>query len=482
VSRTEVGFELVDTAIAAGAWDEARHQLQTLRSWLGADRSCKARWAIGAAEVALNRNDKDTALALARSALAAARDEAQPEQTCRALWVIGRIERGRDTAAASAAFKEAHSCASRHGLAVPRIKSLLELGTIDMYETLGTGRLEKARHDATAAGMLATAAMIDLQLAATYTCRGEAEQTLAAAARSEDMSRRLGLASLPMSLALRAVAHGFSGDRAAMETAASAALATDGDRETINMIIPGNGAALYHLGEGQTGEALDVLDQAMEALRAAGGGAHPFAGRWALLRTVVDDGGTDAREECRSLDFDTAMSRATLRAADAVAVGRRGGDAASVFAEADQALARFEGGFLRSLARLLAAPCAHEDGWGEPAAWLREALANFQDLRLHNFAGQCRSALRAMGEPVPRRPRGDAPPVPGPLAAAGVTPREAEVLAQLTSGRTNRDISETLHLSVRTVEKHVERLIMKTGRSRSELARLAESTADKATA
>jgi DNA-binding NarL/FixJ family response regulator len=31
-----------------------------------------------------------------------------------------------------------------------------------------------------------------------------------------------------------------------------------------------------------------------------------------------------------------------------------------------------------------------------------------------------------------------------------------------------------LHLSVRTVEKHVERLLMKTGHRRSELARFAE--------
>ena len=52
---------------------------------------------------------------------------------------------------------------------------------------------------------------------------------------------------------------------------------------------------------------------------------------------------------------------------------------------------------------------------------------------------------------------------------------EAEVLAQVAAGRTNRQIAEVLHLSVRTVEKHVERLIMKTGHSRSELARLAES-------
>jgi DNA-binding NarL/FixJ family response regulator len=31
-----------------------------------------------------------------------------------------------------------------------------------------------------------------------------------------------------------------------------------------------------------------------------------------------------------------------------------------------------------------------------------------------------------------------------------------------------------LHLSVRTVEKHVERLLMKTGHSRAELARFAD--------
>ena len=34
-------------------------------------------------------------------------------------------------------------------------------------------------------------------------------------------------------------------------------------------------------------------------------------------------------------------------------------------------LGRFESGFTRSLARLLAAPCAYRDGWGEPAGWVR---------------------------------------------------------------------------------------------------------------
>jgi DNA-binding CsgD family transcriptional regulator len=137
-------------------------------------------------------------------------------------------------------------------------------------------------------------------------------------------------------------------------------------------------------------------------------------------------------------------------------------------------LGRIESGFTRSLVRLLAAACAYRDGWGEPVVWVREALANFEDLGLPNFAVQCRAALRAMGEAVPRRPRSAAPRVSGLLAARGVTPREAEVLAQITAGRSNRQIAAALHLSVRTVEKHVERLLMKTGRSRSELIRFAE--------
>ncbi len=62
-----------------------------------------------------------------------------------------------------------------------------------------------------------------------------------------------------------------------------------------------------------------------------------------------------------------------------------------------------------------------------------------------------------MGEAVPRRAYAGQANVPGPLAARGITAREAEVMAHLVAGRSNRDIAERLHLSVRTVEKHLER-------------------------
>ena len=467
--RTEVLFELVDAMITAGRLADAESYLRILGSGPRLDRPGTARHAAGEAEVALARNDKAAAVEFARTALAHARDTGLPEVACRALWVIGRAERGSGTDVARAAFEEAYECAARNGLAVFRVKSLQELGTIDLYETLGTARLAEAHREAVAAGAISMVAMVDLQLAAAYSARGQADLSLAAAARCEEASRRFGLSSLPVSLALQAVAHGFSGNRLAMEDCAARARAIDGDRDTVEMVTLANGAALYHLGEGELAAALDALDRAMDVLRRAGI-AQDWTGRWALLRTVTDTGGAQAREECRRLSFDTEMSRATLRAADAVAAGRMGGDAASIFAAADGALERIESGFTRSIARLLVAPCAHRDGWGEPAVWLRAALANFEDLGLPNFAGQGRAALRAMGEPVPRRPRSEAPRLTGPLAANGVTPREAEVLAQVAAGRSNREIAAALHLSVRTVEKHVERLLMKTGHSRSELA------------
>jgi DNA-binding CsgD family transcriptional regulator len=47
--------------------------------------------------------------------------------------------------------------------------------------------------------------------------------------------------------------------------------------------------------------------------------------------------------------------------------------------------------------------------------------------------------------------------------AAGLTYREAQVLASLAEGRSNRGISAELHLSVRTVENHLNRIYAKLG-------------------
>ena len=92
---------------------------------------------------------------------------------------------------------------------------------------------------------------------------------------------------------------------------------------------------------------------------------------------------------------------------------------------------------------------------------LHAAIAFFAGAGSQSPAEAARALLRAAGRPVPRRGRGQAT-VPAPLATAGVSSREMDVLQLLAEGLTNRQIAARLYLSPRTVEKHVERLLAKT--------------------
>jgi DNA-binding CsgD family transcriptional regulator len=122
----------------------------------------------------------------------------------------------------------------------------------------------------------------------------------------------------------------------------------------------------------------------------------------------------------------------------------------------------------RHLCRRLAAEAALAGGWGDPVSWLRECLAVFDTTGHRHTATACRVLLHRAGATVPRR-SGDAA-APPDLAALGITAREAEVLRLVADGLTNKEIGERLFLSPRTVEKHVERLLAKTGaQNRSQL-------------
>ena len=103
------------------------------------------------------------------------------------------------------------------------------------------------------------------------------------------------------------------------------------------------------------------------------------------------------------------------------------------------------------------APRALADGWGEPVRWLTAARDRFTSLGLGRLAGRCAELLRDGS--------------PNPWAGEGVTDREADVLRLVIAGLANKEIAAALRLSPRTVEKHVENLLRKTGaRSRTELA------------
>lgn len=111
------------------------------------------------------------------------------------------------------------------------------------------------------------------------------------------------------------------------------------------------------------------------------------------------------------------------------------------------------------------AALAQCDGDDEPA--LLDALATFDGLGACRAALRLRRRLRERGvRGIPRGPR------PATRAdAAGLTPRQVEVLAQLRLGASNAEIAKRLVISEKTVDHHVSAVLAKLGvRSRHEAA------------
>lgn len=461
--------------LAAGRWSLAREHADAASRVAPGDVSRTARAHAVAATAAMGLDDVDSARRSAEAALADAQTAGVVEVVCEALEVIGRIERGRDLAAAEAAFQRAHDAADEAGLAVWRVRALQELGTIDLFDTLAVDRLGRAHDEALRIGALGTVALVELQLAALHLERGEVDDALALGRRCAETANRLGLSTEAMGIVTQAMAHARFGDRVSMDAALSDAFALDQDVDYVDAGVWGNAEPVLHLVLGDLPAAAAALDRAMEVVRRRPAAALPFPGLWALLRTLVDrDGATGeaARAEVASLAFDTPASRNTLLAAEAVALGRQG-DAAGATARFLALESAFDRtvvpAFRLQLARLLAAPEAAQWGWGNPEGWLRAALAAFDAAGLDVLAGRCRRELRTIGAPVPRRSAVAPATVPASMAALGVTGREAEVLALVADGLTNKEIAARLVISVRTVDKHVERLLAKTGRDRTGL-------------
>ena len=456
-------------AIAGARWAEAAASIEVARESPGAGA---AQVDACTAQVAAGRGRLEEADRLARGALQRAESGGLPEVACEALEVIGRVARQRDLEAAEQAFARAADLAGAHGLQLWRLRALHELGTIDQLRTESVDRLEQARELAVAQGALALTATLDLQIAAGLNKQFRADEALQAARRSADASRRFHLAMLPMALIFMATAHAIRGEEQDMEARIAEATALAPADQDVLGCAWGHCRATFSLLAGGLGEAhARMATGAGSILSSPATIAPPFLGLWPLLGALLDRDADKAAARVRAAHGTRHLVVAALLGyADAILAGRRGerGDAEVVFAAADRQMGPLVAWY-RQYARRLAAEAALADGWGEPVAWLREAVAYFAARGDDKVAAACRGLLRRAGAPVPRHRAGDGE-LPGRLRALGVTEREADVLRLVAQGLGNREIAEQMFLSPRTVEKHVASLLAKTGLRRGQLS------------
>jgi DNA-binding NarL/FixJ family response regulator len=156
------------------------------------------------------------------------------------------------------------------------------------------------------------------------------------------------------------------------------------------------------------------------------------------------------------------VNRGFLGYAGAILAGRQGERerAADVARAADADLVHYC--VWGDVARLQAAEHALADGWGQPRQWLEAARTSLASHGIDALAARCTLLLEGSA-----RPGG---PGSSRCAGLGITAREADVLALVAEGLANKEIAVRLHLSPRTVEKHVESLLRKAdARSRTQL-------------
>ena len=408
--ETWVRLTLAEVAAGAGRWDVAASGLTALPD------TDDPRASVLAARLAHERGKPEDAQSIAQLALIKAEERNQWSVACQALEVMGRTARVTDLEAARDAFLAAERLAIDHDLPLERVSALHELGTVDLLLDGSTVRLEQARAVALDAGALGLAAKVEVQIAASLLHR-DADAALVHAERSAEHARRLRMDQLrATALFFQAAAHAHRRNTPAMERCVADARRLAPDDLDVNAGIWGAVYAHVALLDDDRARLAECLDRAIEFMRSSPTTAPaPTYGLWALVRTLDDREGGQARAEARPSGVNWE-NRALLGYADAVDAGRRGRPA-----EAEQLLAAADAAMGSRLwwqhrIRLLVAGDALAGSWGDPIGWAREALAVFVGRGDDRLATRCREVLRHG-----RRPGAAARP--GRHRGAGPAPR-----------------------------------------------------------
>jgi ATP/maltotriose-dependent transcriptional regulator MalT len=468
--RAALRVRLVWVAMVAGRWSDAVRELAAAHALLGpdADDVDRASLDAAAAELAIEapgaHRDPARAERLARQAMAAAQRAGLPAIVCQSWQVIGTVTRERDLAEAGECFRRARHVAEEHRLPIWRVYALVRSAGNDWLRHGDVANLEEAQRAAQRVGAVSLGYVVQGLVAMHAALCGRYELASVVLDECLDAVTRLKLSYVARyALLTRATVAAHQGKRREMELALTE-FGECGDSEDTSL-THGLARAFCALMEEKSDLALRELDKARTADEDNPLTSH-LAGHHGLrLFLRVRAGQADWPEYEAAAAAEPSRMRWNSQfthLAHAVLLGRSGWaeQAEAAVAEAQRAAAVY--GMAQHLGLRLVADAALADEWGDPQAWLRSAEEHFHQAEVPAVASACRALLRQAGASVRQRRTGT-DRVPAALRALRVTVREYEVFELLADRPGNKTIAARLHISPRTVEKHIASLIVKIG-------------------
>ncbi|MET9633799.1 AAA family ATPase [Lentzea sp. NPDC006480] len=467
--KAKLHTRLARIAHQAGRFPFGVEQVRIARALLGPDApdELTAQLDVTSAYLSLISPSADrveSAASLARQAAEAAARAELPAVACEAWQLLGVIAREQDLDEANRCFDRALALADAHQMPIQHIYALVRLAGNDWLADGSTTTLDRAHSEACRTGAITVSYSVKAILALQLVLAGEYDEAAVQVETCLAATGRLRFHSLTRYLLMvKATLAAHRGHRPETDEAVAMfdAVAKSGAQEV--PLCYGLARAFCALLEENHVLAMQELDLA-EAEESKNPTPFHLSGSHGLrvLLAVLDGrcGWSDYDVLVKSSAAGMRWNRQFADLAHAVLLGRDGkhAEARQAFESAQEAAALYP--MARHLGLRLVAPEASD--WGDPVTWLRSAEEHFHQAGIPAVASACRGLLRQSGASVQQR-RSGTDQVPKQLRGHGVTVREFEVFVLLADRMGNKAIGTRLHISPRTVEKHVASLIAKTG-------------------
>ncbi|MEV4643110.1 AAA family ATPase [Actinoplanes sp. NPDC049548] len=483
--RAALHTQLAKVAHSAGRWSDGLTQIQKARMLLGPDAADEHTAPVDTVAAFLTLDSPSPgrtriATDLARRAVVAAERVPLPLVACQAWQLLGTLARGHDLDESNECFSRANLVAEEHQLPILRIYALLRLAGNHCLADGDTTGLERVRQEAYRLGAVTVVYTVDAILAMQTVLFGDYATAGQQVADAERAVTKLHLVSiLRYVLLARATLAAHQANRPEMERALAEFDRWDGAHSPELPLAIGLARVFCALLEEDAEQVRLELAHAAVVEKENPSTFHLAGPHGLYLLLDVLAGRADwpqFNEVAGAAASRMRWNRHFVELARAVLLGRacRIAEAEAAAAAAREAGECFPTAYHLGLRLVAEEADAHR--WGDAEAWLRGAEEYFYRAAVAPAASACRALLRQIGASVRQRRTG-ADLVPGGLRALGVTVREYEVFQVLAERIPNKTIATRLHISPRTVEKHVASLLVKTSQpSRTALTEYAVRT------